>query len=85
MAKLTNTRGKTLEVEDGEKIREAAEKLGVKFSCRNGLCGTCMTEIVKGKENLSELTAQEKVFHLDEEMRLMCQCKIKSGDVVIEP
>ncbi len=85
MAKLTNTRGKTIEVKNGEKIREAAEKLGVKFSCCNGLCGTCMTNIVKGQENLSELTEQEKMFQLDKDTRLMCQCKIKSGDVVIEP
>ncbi len=85
MAKMTNTRGKTIKLEDGEKVRDAAEKLGVKFSCRNGLCGTCMTDVVEGQENLSELTEQEKVFHLDKEMRLMCRCKIKSGDVKIKP
>jgi ferredoxin len=85
MAKITNTRGKSVELEDGESIRDACERLGVKFSCQNGLCGTCMTDVVEGKENLSEMTEQEKMFHLDEDLRLACQCKIKSGEVVIDP
>lgn len=82
-AKLKNTHGKFVELEKGKEIRDAAEKLGVKFSCRNGLCGTCMVDIIEGEENLSELTSQEKAMGLNKKERLACQCKIEKGDVEI--
>jgi len=85
MAKISNTKERSIEVPDNTNIRDAAEKLGVKFSCRNGLCGTCMTDVVEGGENLSELTDQEKTFSLNKDVRLACQCKINQGEVVIKP
>ena len=82
MAKIINSKNnQEKEVPDGSSIREAAEELGVPFSCRNGICGTCMIEIHSGKENLSELKEQEHDLERDEKHRLACQCKIKQGEV----
>jgi len=82
MAKLTNEEnGKTETVEEGEWIREAAEKTGVPFGCEEGICGTCMIDILDGKDNLSELTEEETDLMRDKEHRLACQCKIKKGEV----
>ncbi len=84
MAILKNSRkGKTIEVKDGENIRDAAEILGVEFNCRNGVCATCMVDIIKGEENLSGLTKAEKTLARDMKHRLACQCRIKSGEVEI--
>ncbi len=74
---------KEVEVPDGKPIREACEKLGVPFGCQGGVCGSCMVDVVDGKENLSELTEEEKNFGRDKEHRLACQCIVESGDVTI--
>lgn len=85
MAKLTNAKtGESKEISDGSEIRDACEELGVPFSCKNGICGTCMIDIIEGEENLSELTEQEKDLARDKKHRLACQCKIKSGEVKFE-
>ena len=75
---------KTIEIPDGDGIKDACEELGVPFNCKNGTCGTCIVEIVKGKENLSEMNEKEKMLGLDETHRLACQCKIKSGEVEVD-
>ncbi len=82
MAKIINGE-KEVEINDGESISFVCEDMGVPFSCHLGTCGTCMIKIVKGKENLTELTEEEIAFGMDDETRLACQCKIKSGDVKI--
>ena len=84
MAKLKNSKtGKEREVPDGENIRDAAELLGVEFNCKNGVCGTCMIDIVKGEENLSPLTKEENDLKRDKGHRLACQCRILHGEVEI--
>jgi 2Fe-2S ferredoxin len=84
MATLKNSKtGKAKEVKDGENIRNVAEILGVEFNCKNGVCGTCMIDIVKGEENLSPLTKEENDLKRDKKHRLACQCKIISGEVEI--
>lgn len=73
-------------LEDGAPIAEACEEAGVPFACTEGVCGTCVIEVVEGKENLTEPT-QEEVDFLGEgtcDERLACQCKIKSGKVRIK-
>jgi len=75
---------KTIEVPDDSPIKETCEKLGVPFNCKNGTCGTCIVEVTEGKENLSELNEKEKLMGMDEEYRLACQCKIKSGTVEVD-
>lgn len=82
MAKIINKKtAQEIEVEDGENIKKACEKLGVPFGCQNGLCGTCMIDINSGEENLSDLTEEEKILERDKKHRLACQCKIKKGEV----
>jgi ferredoxin len=84
MAKIIQTKtGQEIEVNDGESIKEACEKLGVPFGCQNGLCGTCMIDVDSGEDNLSELTEEEEILERDKKHRLACQCKIKEGEVGI--
>jgi ferredoxin len=84
MARVISERtGESIEVPDGSPIKEAGEKLGVPFSCKEGLCGTCITEIVEGGDNLHPINENEDNLGADEKNRLICQCKIKSGDVKI--
>jgi ferredoxin len=85
MAKIIYKKtGAEKEIPNGEKIKSAAEEMGVLFGCEDGICGTCMINIVKGEENLSELTQPEKDLERDKKNRLACQCKIKKGTVEID-
>ena len=84
MGKIINIKtGKSEELENGDSIRNACEKLGVPFGCEKGICGTCMIDILEGENNLSELTEQEKDLSRSKKHRLACQCKIKKGEVEI--
>ena len=72
-------------LEEGAPIAEPCEEAGVPFACTEGVCGTCVIEVLDGRENLSEPTQEEEDF-LGEgcsEERLACQCKIKQGSVTI--
>jgi ferredoxin len=59
----------------------------IPFGCRVGACGACVVEVIAGRENLSLMDEEEKIF-LDElalgglTYRLACQCKV-FGDVEI--
>ena len=76
--------GEEVEVPDGEDIAEACEDAGVPFACTEGVCGTCVIEVVEGMENLSKFTQEEEDFLGDmENERLACQCKLKGGCVKI--
>ena len=72
-----------IEVSEGKPIKESCEKLGVPFGCQEGICGSCMINIVEGEENLSELTEEEENLARDKQHRLACQCKIDNGEVTI--
>jgi ferredoxin len=83
MAKLVfHHNNEEKELEDGSPLVEVCEEAGVPFACTEGVCGTCVIEVVDGMENLSDFTQEEKDFlgDLDKE-RLACQCKIKGGCV----
>lgn len=86
MAKLRfkNTE-EEVELPDDSKIAEACEEAGVPFACTEGVCGTCVIEIVEGHENLSPPTQEEKDFLGDDTCgeRLACQCRLKKGNVTI--
>lgn len=49
----------------------------------NGLCGTCLVEVVEGLENLSPKTRREqfKLKGRPDNIRLSCQCQVM-GDIV---
>ena len=85
MAKIIHAKtNQEIDIPDKSEIRSACEELGVPFSCRDGICGTCMIDVVSGEENLSELTRQEKDLERNKKHRLACQCRIKKGNVEIE-
>jgi len=75
-------------------LREATLKHGIDVytgvdrvaNCRgNGLCGTCVMEIVEGVENISPKTAFEK-FNLKgkpDNIRLSCQAEVLGNICVI--
>lgn len=74
-----------IELEEGSPIAEACEEAGVPFACTEGVCGTCVIEIIEGGENLSEATQEEEDFLGAGtcKERLACQCRIKCGKVRI--
>lgn len=81
MAKLIfENSGEEKELPDGSPLAEVCEEAGVPFACTEGVCGTCVVEVVEGMENLSEMTQEEKDFLGEQDReRLACQCKIRSG------
>lgn len=87
MAKLKFlTTHEEVELEDGASIAEVCEEAGIPFACTEGVCGTCIVEVVSGAENLSEPT-QAEIDFLGEtgvkRERMCCQCKINSSTVEI--
>lgn len=74
-----------VELEDDSPIAPLCEEMGIPFACTEGICGTCVIEVIEGKEHLSEPTQEEQDFLGDATNceRLACQCKIRSGRVVV--
>lgn len=85
MAKLIFHDEEEKELSDDASIMEACEEAGVPFACTEGVCGTCVVEVVEGMDNLSEFTQEERDFlgDMDRE-RLACQCKIRCGRVKLK-
>jgi ferredoxin len=91
-AKLTFTDvALTVNVPAGTRIIEISEKIGsgITYGCREGECGTCITRIVEGQENLSEPSALETRVLKDNlagrNDRLACQCQVLGGVVKVRP
>ena len=77
--------GEEFQLEDGSPIKEKCEEAGIPFACEEGVCGTCVIEVVEGMENLSDFTQEELDFLGEQDFeRLACQCKIKNGCVKIK-
>ncbi|SDF02232.1 Ferredoxin [Salipiger thiooxidans] len=81
----------TVNVPAGTRIIEISEKIGagITYGCRKGDCGTCLTRVLEGAENLSEPSALEPrvlkenlAGHND---RLACQCQVLDGAVKVRP
>lgn len=86
MAKLIfqNTKEEQ-EIPDGSELASVCEQAGVPFACTEGVCGTCVIEVVEGMQNLSDFNQAEADFLGDPGTeRLACQCKIKGGCVKIK-
>ena len=79
----------TYECEDGMSLQDICDEVEVsyKFGCTEGTCGVCEMTVLKGRENLSKITEEEKDYLYDEDlekgMRLGCQVKVRKGDVTI--
>jgi ferredoxin len=78
-----------VDVDDGANLRDVAMEEGssIPFGCEQGICGTCLSNIPSGEENLSPAEEQEEetVAAMGGEpgQRLICQCQVH-GDVEIE-
>jgi ferredoxin len=91
-AKLTFTDvAITVNIPAGTRIIEISEKVGagIIYGCREGDCGTCLTHVESGVENLSEPSVLESKV-LKENLagrndRLACQCQILGGEVKVRP
>tara|TARA_Y100000310_G_scaffold236626_1_gene239851 strand:- start:310 stop:597 length:288 start_codon:yes stop_codon:yes gene_type:complete len=67
----------TKTVKQNEKFISEAEDLGITFGCTDGICGTCIVEVDEGMECLGEKNQEEKDMALEDNQRLVCQCKFK--------
>lgn len=80
--------GKTVEIPDGASLVELEGKCGILFACKAGTCGSCKVKVLEGMENLEPANETEKMgletFGSDPSERLLCQCTIKKGKVIIE-
>jgi len=81
---VIKTETAAIEVADGSELLDACRELHVPFGCESGLCAACEVEVVEGYENLEALNDTEKLMGVEDNYRLMCQCKIKSGEVKIK-
>lgn len=92
MAKVTfKTDNLTLEVPAGKNLKEVCDENGasIPFGCRNGVCGTCLSTVHKGKDGLVSADDNEKMTLegfgcKPPEKRLVCQCKMGSGNEDVE-
>ena len=86
MAKLIfENNNEEVEIQDGSSIKNECEQAGIPFACSEGVCGSCIIEVVEGMDNLSAPTQAEKDFLGDiQTERLACQCIIKGGNVKIK-
>ena len=89
MAKVhVKNSGETVEVPDGMQLDYIDGKCSVLFACKSATCGSCMCKIINGMENLELPNEAEQTglqaFGTDPKHRLMCQCKIKKGEITVE-
>ncbi len=81
----------TVNVPAGTRIIEISEKVGagIVYGCREGDCGTCITHVEEGDENLSAPSALElRVLRENlagQSDRLACQCQVLGGTVKVRP
>lgn len=87
--KFTNV-GEEVEAEAGALLRDVTRDHSwpIAYGCEDGVCGTCIVRVHKGKTALGPLEEKEKqtldMMGMDDgEHRLACQCKVE-GDVEIE-
>ncbi|MGB4672847.1 MAG: 2Fe-2S iron-sulfur cluster-binding protein [Azovibrio sp.] len=83
--------GVTITVPAGTRLIEVSERVGaaITYGCREGECGTCLTQVVSGSENLAEPSVLEdqvlKDMFAPRHHRLACQAQVLSGEVVVKP
>ncbi|MBK1635444.1 2Fe-2S iron-sulfur cluster-binding protein [Rhodovulum adriaticum] len=81
----------TVNVPEGTRIIDISEKIGsgITYGCREGECGTCITRIMEGGDNLSEPSALETRVLKDNlagrNDRLACQAQVLRGTVKVKP
>lgn len=77
--------GVTLEVPEGKTIAECLRENGieVEVSCEEGICGTCLTDVIEGEPDHRDqyLTDEEKE---EGELILVCCSRAKSPKLVLD-
>ena len=82
--------GVSVTVPAGTRIIEVSEKVGsgISYGCRESDCGTCLTTVESGMDNLSEKSPYEIATLAGHKapgnVRLACQTLVL-GDAVIRP
>ncbi|WGI17787.1 ASKHA domain-containing protein [Methanonatronarchaeum sp. AMET-Sl] len=83
--------GKTIKIEEGKTILDAADKAGIdiKSDCGGkGTCGKCIIKIEEGMDSLSPLISEEKedlcTEEIEEGYRYACAAKIKNTKTEIK-
>ena len=89
MAKVhVKNTGEQVDVPDGTQLEYLDGKSSVLFACKSATCGSCMVKVLEGMDNLEAPNEAEgtglQAFATDPKHRLMCQCKIKKGEITIE-
>ncbi|MBM3229355.1 (2Fe-2S)-binding protein [Candidatus Parvarchaeota archaeon] len=92
MAKIVfKNQNKEVEVAVGSNVADICDKENIPFpfSCRSGVCTTCLCNVLEGSEILGEKEANEQMTlegaSAKENQRLGCQLKVvKEGKVVLE-
>jgi ferredoxin len=91
MPKLTFKDERTVFVEAGTSILEAALSSGVQLyhTCGgNASCSTCRVRVLKGMEDLAPVGPAEAQildsFDLEKPFRLGCQARLEKGEVEVE-
>ena len=83
--------GTTVTVSAGTRLIEVSEKVGanITYGCREGECGTCLTEVISGYENLGAPSVLEDQVLKDNlaprHHRLACQAQVLGGSVTVRP
>lgn len=78
-----------LEVNEGELMLDAAleREVELDYSCREGMCDSCMVRILAGAENVSPPT-QEEIDMIGDDvakgLRLSCQTRIKGPVKILQ-
>jgi ferredoxin len=83
--KLVNE-NRTLVADNNARLKDVLEPTNILFGCSNGLCGTCMIEVIENPDGLAEKENREldtlNFLSAEPNQRLACQCKVK-GDCTI--
>ena len=78
--------GRTIEVEDGQTMLDAALRAGVYLphACGHGLCATCKVQVVDGEVEHGEASSFALMDFEREEQKCLACCATLESDVVIE-
>ena len=83
--------GVTVTVPAGTRLIDVSERVGagITYGCREGECGTCLTKVVAGQENLAQPSVLEHQVLKDSfaprHHRLACQAQCLGGEIVVRP
>ena len=77
--------GKTVRVAEGQSIADALKEAGiyVEVSCEQGVCGTCITEVIEGTPDHRDHFLSEEEKEDNEEMAVCCS-RAKSDRLVLD-